>query len=385
MRSMPELTTPDVVKTSLPNLTVDKPSSTRDTASKPPAFPPFPTARLPEASPFRDHRLLERLQLARFGANIVDSRVAVGFAATVVLYTGNNYQKCEKFITLIEVFCRFLESRHCAGETRIIDVVKVLRGTPGWPFDLGDDEVTQAWKLLYLLIGFPVDIVPITMSCSTVEEQIRTIFPPAPSHATPLKFKTTLSDILRAGLRVRPATYFFEHLQIVQDGNDIEKRALRMEDWNKEIIGSTFALFGNKFYDKTASDLKLFVWGEPEELTTMRTLFQQYGSTPPKFLAQRAIDLENLIHSRRAFWPALRRDLGRQRKEQPFAFWGAILALFFGICTVIQTVASVWALVATVQGNNAQESQLVPNNAVNGMRILGSRWLSKILSFACAH
>lgn len=42
----------------------------------------------------------------------------------------------------------------------------------------------------------------------------------------------------------------------------------------------------------------------------------------------------------------LRRDIHKRKKEEPWIFWGAVFALFFGICTVIQTVASVWAVVA---------------------------------------
>jgi len=34
----------------------------------------------------------------------------------------------------------------------------------------------------------------------------------------------------------------------------------------------------------------------------------------------------------------------KQFKEQPLFFYGAMLAVFFGVCTVIQTVASVVAL-----------------------------------------
>ncbi|TDL26697.1 hypothetical protein BD410DRAFT_531567 [Rickenella mellea] len=158
---------------------------------------------------------------------MIDGQVTVDFAATVVFYAGNNYQRCENFVSLIEVFCQFLESRRGIGETRITDIIEVLRGASGWPYGQGDDEVTHAWNLLYLLIAFPVDTTPIKVSCGTIEEQIRMIFPPAPLHATPLKFKTTLSDILKAGLKVKPAVYFLEHLQIERDGDDLTVRLMR--------------------------------------------------------------------------------------------------------------------------------------------------------------
>ncbi|TDL26687.1 hypothetical protein BD410DRAFT_895311 [Rickenella mellea] len=405
--SMPELTTQGVIHPvrepdadPIP-IKVENPSYIPDSASQTPISSSFPTHALPEHSPFRDHRLLERLQLARYGPNVINGEVIVSLADSIACYVGNNYQRCETFVTLMEVFCRFLESRNGVGETRIADVVEVLRGTSGWPFDLGDDEVAQAWQLIYPFINFPTDTAPITTSCSTIEEQIRTIFHPTPPHATPVKFKTTLSDILRAGLTVKPTSFFSEHLQIEKDDNDDvtvrfgcevspfffhnfnahadwEKSSTHgyMDGWAKEAIASTFTLFGNKFYDKTAHDLNLLDATGPEEFNVMKTLFREFKDTPPKLLAHRALELENLVRSRRAFWPTLRRDLRRQRKEQPFAFWGSILALFFGICTVIQTVASVWALVAAVQGNNPQASQTIPGNVVNGMRILGSPWLT---------
>ncbi|TDL26698.1 hypothetical protein BD410DRAFT_783812 [Rickenella mellea] len=404
VRSMPEMTTPDIMPVNPahgvapPRLTVESPGSTVDSASPSHVFPYFPTDTLSEKSPFRDPRLLERLRLASFGENSTDGYATVNFASRIEHYFDMDYQACENFVTHADALCRFFESHQGIGETRITDVLQVLRGASGWPYAWPYDEVTQAWKILYFLISFPPDTTPIKMSCATIEEQIRTIFPLTPPHATPFKFESTLSDILRAGLKVKPAVYFLEHLQVEKDGNDLTvrlmrtspydvgfyksflhsraARALHMDRWIKEIIGSTFALYGNRPYDMTAKDLNLFDQGTLEEFYMMRTLFRKFGNTPPKFLAHRTIELENLVRSRRAFWPTLRRDLRRQRKEQPFTFWGAILALFFGICTVIQTVASVWALVTTVQPNNAQGSQTIPGNVVNGMRILGSPWLT---------
>ena len=38
------------------------------------------------------------------------------------------------------------------------------------------------------------------------------------------------------------------------------------------------------------------------------------------------------------------RDMKINQQEQPFLFWGSVVALLFEICTVIQTVTSVWSL-----------------------------------------
>ncbi|TDL26699.1 hypothetical protein BD410DRAFT_783813 [Rickenella mellea] len=356
-----------------------------------------PSKILLACSPFLDKTLLERFRLAYYGANFTDYKCIYGKAKSITAYLGCNYQRCESFVNHVDVLCRYLESRN-GVDTRITDIVDALRVTPGWPYVSEDDEVTQAWNLVYVLLNLAVDITPVDMSCTTIQEQIRTLFPPTPRHATQHNFKTTLSDILRVGLKVKRTPYFIEHLKIEKDGNDVTVRllgtspimagihrsyfhnrtakALHMEGWMKEIIGSTFVLFGKKPYNKVAADHKLYAYGDRDDVYKMTSLFREFGHTPPNFLAQRAMDLEKLIQSRQAFWPTLRRDLRRQRKEQPFTFWGTIFALFFGICTVIQTVASVWALVPTVQGDNAQESQMIPGNVVNGMRILGSPWLT---------
>ena len=61
-------------------------------------------------------------------------------------------------------------------------------------------------------------------------------------------------------------------------------------------------------------------------------------------LARRAHAVQRLVDYRRSWWPSLVRDVKKQIKAQPLVFYGAVLAVFFGICTVIQTVASVWSL-----------------------------------------
>ena len=54
--------------------------------------------------------------------------------------------------------------------------------------------------------------------------------------------------------------------------------------------------------------------------------------------------LENALRTRRLWYVRLQRDIRKRKKEEPWLFWGAVFALLFGICTVVQTVASVLAL-----------------------------------------
>jgi len=64
----------------------------------------------------------------------------------------------------------------------------------------------------------------------------------------------------------------------------------------------------------------------------------------PKLLASRVYAIECLIKTRRGWWNVLWRDIHKQSKGQPVIFYGAIFAVFFGICTIIQTVISIIAL-----------------------------------------
>ena len=46
------------------------------------------------------------------------------------------------------------------------------------------------------------------------------------------------------------------------------------------------------------------------------------------------------------------RDIRKKSREQPFIFWGGILATFFGICSILQTVTSIWSLVLAIKTDN---------------------------------
>jgi len=66
-------------------------------------------------------------------------------------------------------------------------------------------------------------------------------------------------------------------------------------------------------------------------------------------LAYRTHALQKLVAKRRSWWRSLVRDLRKQFNAQPLFFYGALLAVFFGVCTVIQTIASVWSLVLALK------------------------------------
>jgi hypothetical protein len=51
----------------------------------------------------------------------------------------------------------------------------------------------------------------------------------------------------------------------------------------------------------------------------------------------------------RVWWRVLRRDIRRLVRENPFQFWGTMLAAFFSITTIIQTVVSVIACIYAIR------------------------------------
>jgi len=66
-------------------------------------------------------------------------------------------------------------------------------------------------------------------------------------------------------------------------------------------------------------------------------------------LAYRANILQKLVAYRRLWWQSLFRDMKKHYHAQPFLFYGTMLAVIFGVCTVIQTVTSVWSLVIAIR------------------------------------
>jgi hypothetical protein len=64
-----------------------------------------------------------------------------------------------------------------------------------------------------------------------------------------------------------------------------------------------------------------------------------------QILASRVLEVQRLIKTRRRWWNVLWRDISTQSRAQPFIFYGALFALFFGICTIIQTVVAVMTFI----------------------------------------
>lgn len=166
---------------------------------------------------------------------------------------------------------------------------------------------------------------------------------------------------------IQPTTSFHEHLLIA--GNTIKvfkidipalfglgaynknkvAKELGLSSLGAEIYASLYALYTKDRLFKKGGELGLGSnWDEASGHEYFSSFFRVH-SAAPRVLASRAYALDEVIRKRRRRWVALIRDTRKNAREQPFFFWGAVLAILFGICTLVQTVASVWALVLAIQ------------------------------------
>lgn len=64
-----------------------------------------------------------------------------------------------------------------------------------------------------------------------------------------------------------------------------------------------------------------------------------------KVLKSRVHALNTTITYRRKWLPSLIRDIHTSKREAPFVFWGSVLAIIFGVCSMLQTVMAAWSIV----------------------------------------
>jgi len=185
----------------------------------------------------------------------------------------------------------------------------------------------------------------------------------------PKAFTITLADISAAGLNVLATAHAHEHLEVVGDmvkileftrpnqdlfltfENNRVAIALEIKTLGWEIFGSLFVLYWRDGQQTKAYNLHLLPeMGQPDAVW-LRVIFSLdcVQSATPHVLASRVLALEKLVRHRVSYWPSLMRDINQTKKEQPYIYWGTILATFFGFCAVIQTVISVRSFVLAIQ------------------------------------
>jgi len=226
----------------------------------------------------------------------------------------------------------------------------------GWPSDKKNSE-ELAWKLFLTAIAFkPFAEFP-TVSFARV---IPYCF--GPTVASPTTFSFTLADLQALDISITPTHSLHEHLCLdssdrlkifIVDGpnglvllsyryNRVAK-SLGIDNLGVEIMASIGALVGHDETSRFEEATRLGIlpgYGEFQAVFMAMIPREQ----APQLLASRVLAIQQLIKTRKRWWNVLRRDIRKQSQEQPVIFYGAIFAVFFGICTIIQTVTSIIAL-----------------------------------------
>jgi len=175
-------------------------------------------------------------------------------------------------------------------------------------------------------------------------------------------FSFTLEELLGLDISIIPTHSLHEHL--VLDGDKVKvftvdgpngivllsyrqngvAKALGIDHLGAEIMASIGALVGRDETSRFEEATRLGIlpgYGQFQGVFMALIPREQQ----PRLLASRVYAIERLIKTRRRWWNVLWRDIRKQSKGQPVIFYGAIFAVFFGICTIIQTVISIIALV----------------------------------------
>ncbi|CDO69806.1 hypothetical protein BN946_scf184803.g4 [Trametes cinnabarina] len=274
--------------------------------------------------------------------------------------------------------------------------INTMRGQPHWPAKLKDKphsaHVDYAWMLmngLLAVIGLKPYLDPTPPA--TFAGVVQRIFPPPPpGPVPPQRFTFTARELIEEDFTIQPTTNLLDHLKLIGNAvnvyslsseeiqllmgynNNRAARAIGMASLGVEIMHSYAALVEGEFHECYRLPISLGIFkiddertkrGEYDDLTVVTGVIRMYRNDPagdrtPRVglpsnsshaaVAARVVAIEAALRRLRHWYNRLRRDIHKRKKEEPWMFWGAVLAVFFGICTVIQTVTSVWSLVASL-------------------------------------
>ncbi|KAI8969684.1 hypothetical protein BD414DRAFT_510860 [Trametes punicea] len=264
--------------------------------------------------------------------------------------------------------------------------VNGMKAQPHWPEKLKDQphdqHVKYAWLLmngLLAVIGLKPYLEP--ASPPTFAGVVPLIFPPLPPGIlSPQRFSFSARELIEEEFIIQPSSNILDHLKLVGNAvnvytlsseeiqlllgysNNRAARAVGLGNLGNELLHSYVALVEGEFHECYRLPISLGMFkiddervkrGQYDDLTVITGVIRMYrsdatGDRKPHLLASRVLAIETALRKRRHWYNRLRRDIHKRKKTEPWMFWGAVLAVFFGICTVIQTVTSVWALVVSL-------------------------------------
>ncbi|KAJ7791160.1 hypothetical protein B0H14DRAFT_2936833 [Mycena olivaceomarginata] len=304
--------------------------------------------------------LCEALYTEPFDETRTSYLFCVAASFNVIAYCDEAVKTSDDYINRIRCLVGFLEQSKGNGTmSEFLDLARAQ--VPGWA--LGEKEYINARYILWTLFHWPMWVAD---NGATFRDKIDAIFPPLRKRRQSPSFSVTLSDIFVAGLEVVPTTFIQEHLLVtdnvvkilrltMDDMRPLERFstnraaiALQIGSLGVEIFSSLYELYGRKKEFERARSLRLLRNDNQEDdelsLQLMFDLYAVNNKTKPQVLASRVLALNSLVRHRQSWMVSLIRDMKASKREQPFLFWGSVVAFLFGICTVIQTVVSVWSL-----------------------------------------
>ncbi|KAI0364776.1 hypothetical protein BV20DRAFT_1039225 [Pilatotrama ljubarskyi] len=306
--------------------------------------------------------------------------------------TGNiSYLRLDGFSArdTVENMCALVEYLHNARwADQLVDrFIDSMKSKPHWPAKLKDkphhEHVYYVWHMmdgLLAVIGLKLYIEPAPPL--TFAGAVDIVFPPVPKNAVkPKRFSFSARELIEEDFIIQPTPYMLDHLKLVGNavtvyilyteqislllGYDRNRvaRAVGMSNYGEEIMQSYGALVNEEFRENYTLPISLGMFkidpdrarrGQYDDLTVIAGVIEQKHKNPspyhpPQLLASRVLIIENELRRRRRWYNRLRRDIQKRKKTEPWMFWGTVLAVFFGICTVIQTITSVWSLIVSLK------------------------------------
>ncbi|KAH9885611.1 hypothetical protein C8Q73DRAFT_659512, partial [Cubamyces lactineus] len=274
-------------------------------------------------------------------------------------------------------------------EYQVVDqFVDAMKMEPHWPAQLKDkpqrEHADYAWLLLCRLLTV-LDLKPYIdpIPPPTFAGITPLIFPPIGDRDDPpTAFNFTLRELVDEGFIIETTSKIMDHLvfsgrtvqiltlsrkqvlRLMCYSDNVVARAVGLDGVGKEILYSFGKLVEDEFTDRYRLPVSLGVFdinesdGQKGELvddltavTSIIKLYQQKAGADcrPEIFASRVLAIEKELRRRRRWYNRLRRDVRKREREEPVMFWGTVLATFFGICSIIQTVTSIWSLVLALR------------------------------------
>ncbi|KAH9885609.1 hypothetical protein C8Q73DRAFT_795759 [Cubamyces lactineus] len=272
-------------------------------------------------------------------------------------------------------------------EEQVVDkFIDLRKAKPEWPAKLKDQPHSQHVHYVWLLMNGLLAVIGLKPYLepdppATFAGIVPRIFPPLePAAVKPQRFSFTARELIEEGFVIQPTSNLLDHLKLVGNAVNVytlssdeiqllmgydqnrAARAIGLSNLGGEILHSYVALVEGEFHECYRLPISLGMFkiddervkrGQYDDLTVVTGVLRLYrndrnGDRQPHLLASRVLVIERALRKRRHWYNRLRRDIHKRKKEEPWMFWGAVLAVFFGVCTVIQTVTSVWSLVASL-------------------------------------